>query len=209
MRIGIDLDGVVFDTESYFRAYADLFNYQKNLDFTPPDNFANKNFFGARDPQEARGQKRYSWSEDLIEEFLDTYLIHIQSIAPLLPLAKHVLDILHEQGHELIVITRRGYTRKQEIDVTYERCEKEGLHFDEIIFGKDDKIQTCHDLKLDVMLEDYYDNVVDLANHGIPCIYFRGSILKFCDNPNVIDVENWGQALLAIDILDKQKKKES
>ena len=199
MNIGIDIDGVIFDTERYYRAYSDFFNYTRN---------------GGRDivdTNEPRVQKRFAWSDELIEEFMSKYLLSIQEIAPILPMAREVLEILRTRGHRLIVISSRGIHYSKEIDILMRRLDEYGLKFDAIHLSLEDKLPTCREEKIDVILEDYYDNVCHLSENGVPCLYFRGDILKFCKNANVIEVDNWGQVLRALENFegvgfDKNKK---
>ena len=55
-KIGLDLDGVVFDSETTFRTYEELFDIEKNQ---------NK----LVDKSEPKYQKRYSWNEIEMKEF--------------------------------------------------------------------------------------------------------------------------------------------
>ena len=192
MNIGVDLDGVVFDTESHFRAYADHFNYLYN----------NYEFLDKLAP---RLQKRYNWNEDLKQKFFDEYLLRVHLESPLCPLAKEILATLRAQGHKLIAITNRGNVDPREVEITHQRCEKDGIKFDKLHFFQENKLPICQEEKIDIMLEDYYDNVKQLSENGIPCIYFRYFYEK-CDNPNVYEVQSWGQVLPTIDEIVAKKQ---
>ncbi len=194
MNIGIDLDGVVFDTENYYKAYADLYNYEHgNLPFL--------------DRYNPRVQNRYDWTEEMRTDFLNKYLLFAHETAPILPCAKIVIQQLRSQGHKLIVITRRGFIENQEIDITHKRCEKEDLHFDKLIFAKDDKLEACKEEQIDIMIEDYFVNVEHLSNNGIPCIYFQDSPKQLNQSDNVLIADNWGQIPALIHIFGKRKQK--
>ena len=52
MRIGIDLDGVIFDSEKLYRIYSELYDIQD----------LKKN--SLKNNKEIRFQDRYSWSDD-------------------------------------------------------------------------------------------------------------------------------------------------
>lgn len=192
MNIGIDLDGVVFDSEIYNRAYADYFDYTQN---------------GGKGNclrDEAHVQGRYSnWPKEMTDEFMRKFLLHSQEICPLVPLAKEIMTLLRKRGHRLVLISNRGKHFAEEIDIAKKRIKKEGLKFDACYYNSADKLPACRKEHIDVMLDDYYKNIASLSENGITCIYFRGAVLKFGDRPNVIEVDTWGQVPKVIDFLEK------
>lgn len=191
MNIGIDLDGVVFDSEIYNRAYADFFDYTHN------------GGAGKCVRDEAHVQGRYSdWGVDLMNQFLRENLLLSQEKAPLVPLAKEVMAFLRSRGHRLVMISNRGSNFDAEVDIAKRRLAQEGIEFDACHFYAEDKLPVCQAEKIDIMLDDHYKNVSRLSENGIFCLYFRDTILKFCDNPNVIEVDTWGQVPSAIDKIE-------
>ena len=62
MKIGIDLDGVVIDSETTFRTYEEIFD----IDFLKGNNLVNK--------EEPKFQARYNWTDKQEEEFIKKYL---------------------------------------------------------------------------------------------------------------------------------------
>lgn len=195
MNIGIDLDGVIFDSEIYNRAYADYFDYTHN---------------GGRGNcirSEAHVQGRYSdWSEELMNQFLREYLLVSQEQAPLLPLAKEMLAFLRSKGHCLVLVSNRGAIFDEEIEIAERRLKEEEIEFDAYQYYAKDKFSVCQEEKIDVMLDDHYKNVAQLSENGVACIYFRDRILKFCDNPNVIEVDTWGQVPAVLDYMAQHKE---
>ncbi len=190
MNIGIDLDGVVFDTESYYRAYSDYFDYEKNLNR------------GKFDRKEARVQRRFDWAPELLQQFFDEYMFSVQEEAPFLPLAREILAELKKRGHRLVLITSRGVHGVREIEIAKERLSRAGIQFDASHYSVDDKLSVCIQEKIDIMIDDYYDIVENLSKNGVACVFFRDNLLKFCERPNVIDVDNWGQVMDALDKLE-------
>ena len=104
MKIGIDLDGVVFNTETYFRTYGELFDIK----------IGGK---GMINPTELKVRKRYDWSKQERQQFLDEVVTEVEKTAPLMPYAKEVLATLKQAGHKLVVITSRGYLYDEEIEI--------------------------------------------------------------------------------------------
>ena len=66
MRLGIDLDGVIFDSEKEYRVYSELYDM---IDL-------NQN--SKRNNKELRFQDRFDWTDEQIEGFIKKY--HMQII---------------------------------------------------------------------------------------------------------------------------------
>ena len=90
MKIGIDLDGVVFNTEMLWSTYAELYDCIE----------LNRNSVITN--EEPRFQERYDWTEENKEAFLDKYADITEF--DMMPGAKQVISMLKEEGHELVVI---------------------------------------------------------------------------------------------------------
>ena len=65
MKIGIDLDGVVFDSETTFRTYEEIFD----VDVLKENNLV--------DREEPKFQARYNWAKEQEQEFINTYFMRI------------------------------------------------------------------------------------------------------------------------------------
>ena len=61
MKIGIDLDGVVFNSEKEFRVYSELYDMIDLKQNSKKDN------------RELKFQKRFNWTEEEIQGFLKKY----------------------------------------------------------------------------------------------------------------------------------------
>lgn len=98
MKIGIDLDGVVIDSETTFRTYEELYDLivlkQNNL----------------VDRQEPKFQARYNWTKEQQKDFTDRYFVQVSKESNLMSGFVGAYKYLKEQGHEFVVITARGLT---------------------------------------------------------------------------------------------------
>lgn len=65
MKIGIDLDGVVIDSETTFRTYEEIFD----LDVLKENNLINR--------EEPKFQARYNWNEEQQKEFIEKYFLKV------------------------------------------------------------------------------------------------------------------------------------
>lgn len=82
MRIGIDLDGVIFDTERAFRVASEIYETLTLKQNTIKDN------------KELTCQKRYDWSEEVVQDFLRLYHEKIVMETSYVVGAKEVLKLL-------------------------------------------------------------------------------------------------------------------
>mgnify|MGYP002563411075 CR=1 FL=1 len=128
MRIGIDLDGVIFDSEKLYRIYSELYDIQD----------LKKN--SLKNNKEIRFQDRYSWSDEETNGFVKKYHRKITEVSNFMPGAKDVISLLKEEGHTLIVITARGKLNKDLIPVTIQRLKDNNLDlFEKYYWGTDNK----------------------------------------------------------------------
>ena len=185
MNIGIDLDGVLFDTEAMYRAYSVIYNakncHKRELD-----------------QEEILAQQRYEWSNEEFVNFADSCLVYIQTNAPLMYYSKQILIELQKSGHKLYVITSRGSLSDKEITITKERFKQENLNFEKIIFNAKDKLEYCKELKIDLMIDDNFRHIKKLSENGIKCLYYRDLVVKPCKHENVVEVRNWGEIFLQL-----------
>lgn len=194
MNIGIDLDGVVYDTECDYRTRAKIYDIEHN------------NGLGEVNREEARVQQMFNWSKEMMNDFLFGCYEDIQTNAPLMHGAKYVISKLKEQGHKLYVITSRGSIDQKEIEITKKRFLQDGLEFDGYYFNCATKEKFCEDLKIDVMIDDYYKNIDDICKKKIRCLYFRDLVLRFYNgNRYVHEVRNWGDIYSEIINIDDWK----
>lgn len=182
MKIGIDLDGVVFDSEKNMRMYSELYDIQ----------VLKRN--STIDRQELLFQKRYSWSEEEEQDFLNRYHEKIIVESNFMPGAKEVLEILKQEGHELIVITARGGLNKKMIDITKKRLEESKMDiFDKYYFAAENKVEVCKNENIDVMIDDAYGNCKSISENKIKTIYLKDAPSYNLENEYVKVLYNWGE----------------
>ncbi|MBE7076507.1 MAG: hypothetical protein E7374_01280 [Clostridiales bacterium] len=181
MNIGIDFDGVLFDSESMYRAYSVIYNLKK---YNGKDEI---------DSEELKFQDRYSWTNEDCEYFLSKHTKDFEQKAPLMPIAKELINILSKK-HKIFAITARN--TKESIATTNKRLKKEKIKFDKVIYGASSKLNICKELKIDIMIDDYSNTVETLANEGIKCFYYKDLVEKDCKHKNIKEVKNWGEIAL-------------
>lgn len=184
MRIGIDLDGVIFDTERAFRVHAELYDL-----LTLKTN-------NMKDRKSLRLQNRYNWNSQELEEFLQIYHEKIVREANYMSGVKEVLKMLKEEGHTLIVITARGGWNKIMIDITKERMEEDGIidFIDKFYFITENKDEVCIKENIDLMIDDSVSKCKMVSENKIKTIYFQAEgLYEMEDNEYLTTLYNWGE----------------
>ena len=183
MKIGVDLDGVVFDTEKEFRVYSELYDMLELKRNSKIDNKA------------LRFQERFNWTEEETMEFLKKYHNQIVIEASYLPGAKRILKKLKEEGHELIIITARGGINKAMIPITDGRLKQEEMDiFDKYYWATENKEQICKKEKIDIMIDDFDKNCHKISQEKIKVIYLKDAPSnELKENAYLKICYNWGE----------------
>lgn len=181
MKIGIDLDGVVIDSEAAFRTYEEIFaiedlNHRKIIDYEEP-----------------KYQGRYSWSIEEQQKFNMKYLLKASYESNLMPGFLPVYKRLKEMKFELIVITARGVFIDEMKDDAIRLLNENNIVFDKYYWNINDKLEICQKENIDIMIDDDYNIIQQISNAKIKTLYFRDANLKKLNESNYIhEVNNWG-----------------
>ena len=186
MKIGIDLDGVVIDSETTFRTYEELYD----LSILKQNNLINR--------EEPKFQARYNWSKEQQKEFTDKFFLQVSKESNLMSGFIGAYNYLKNQGHEFIVITARGLkpdgTFMKEMEDDAKRVLTENnIVFDKYYWGQGDKLDVCQKEDIDIMIDDDWKIIKKLSDNNIKTLYFRDTNLKKLDeNQYIKEVNNWG-----------------
>lgn len=181
MKIGLDIDGVIIDSERGCRVSAEIFSFE---------NFGESRL---KNIDEAHVEERYDWPPEYVSKWHQECLLKVAESSNFMPGAIEIIEKLKEKGHELIIVTARGGILTRMKDVALEQFEKAGLVFDDYHFVVREKGKLCKELGIDVMIDDTYSNCIKTSDEGITTLYFRDIKMKKIDRENVIEVNNWGE----------------
>ena len=182
MKIGIDLDGVVIDSETTFRTYEEIFD----IDILKRNSLINE--------EEPKFQARYDWTDEEEKEFIKRYFLTVSKESNLMSGFIGVYNLLKKQGHEFIVITARGGFIEEMKDDAIRLLDENNIKFDKYYWKIDDKLELCKSEKVDIMIDDDWRIVEKLAENHIKTLYFRDTNLKRLEENNYIkEVNNWGE----------------
>lgn len=192
MKIGIDLDGVVFDSEKEFRVYSELYDC---LDLKQNSKVDNK---------ELKFQDRFRWKQEEISDFLNKYHKQIIVESNFMPGVKRVLQLLKQDGHSLILITARGGMNKNVIKITEERLKNTQMDiFDKYYWATENKDEVCVKENIDIMIDDFNEKCESIANKKIKTIYLKDApSYDLKENEYLKVLYNWGEIYRYIKELD-------
>ncbi len=178
MNIGIDIDGVIFDSENYLKTYAHVYAMEQG-NFTEFE----KDTFSI--------QERHGFGEDDFRSFMNAYGNECERIVPFMPFAKEAMNKLKEMGHRLIIISARGWLGDEEINCSLGRFEESQIPYDKIYFRQFDKVETCKAEKIDYMIDDNPNHIKALNEAGIKTLHFKDVYGEFVENELNTIVFNW------------------
>lgn len=192
MKIGIDLDGVVIDSETTFRTYEEIFD----IDILKGNNLINK--------KEPKFQARYNWTNEQEKEFIEKYFMTVSKESNLMSGFVGIYNLLKEQGHEFVVITARGGFIKEMKDDAIRLLDENNIKFDKYYWKIEDKLQVCQNENIDIMIDDDWRIIKKLSDNKIKTLYFRDTnLMKLKENNYIKEVNNWGEIYRHIKCMKK------
>ena len=182
MKIGIDLDGVVIDSETTFRTYEEIFD----MDVLKGNNLI--------DREEPKFQARYNWTDEQEKEFIEKYFLQVSKESNLMSGFIGVYNLLKKQDHEFIVITARGGFLSEMKDDAIRLLEENDIKFDKYYWRVKDKLEICQNEQVDIMIDDDWRIIKQLADNNVKTLYFRDTnLVKLKENEYIKEVNNWGE----------------
>lgn len=185
MRIGVDIDGVLNDIGQWHYSCGFKFCMDNNINrgFNPYEYFMEKQFF-------LTDKENYKfWRE---------YIFDLMVSIPTRPYAAKIINLLREKGHEIIILSARDnrYLTNQYANTMNFYIEqwliKNNIEYDEILTGPGNKKDKCLENKIDIMIEDKKENVLEISRH-IPVLCFDAPYNKDITNQNITRVFSWYQ----------------
>lgn len=193
MKIGIDLDGVVIDSETTFRTYEEIFD----IDILKGKHLINK--------KEPKFQTRYNWTKEQEKEFIEKYFLTVSKESNLMSGFRAVYNLLKKQGHEFIVITARGGFVKEMKDDAIRLLKENEIEFDKYYWKIENKLEICKKENVDIMIDDDWRIIQNLADNKIKTLYFRDTnLVELEENEYIKEVNNWGEIYRKIYNLEKR-----
>lgn len=176
MRIGIDIDDTITNTCEFMMKYvSDYFGLSEEY-------LVKNNIYYFNLPEELNNKKDFYLST------LEKNLLNI----PLKEKAREVLNKLHEEGNEIIFITRRNKDEYREpVLSTKKQLDFYGIKYNKLICTKDKK-KACLDEKIDIFIDDSMKNLNNVKD-VVKKIYLFTSPYNKNFDISFKRVDNWLQ----------------
>lgn len=191
MRIGIDIDGVLTDLESYIFDYGIKYCVENNLTYKIiPGYYEERKVLGI--------------SEENEEKFWNSYLKHYATEYKARDFASEIIKKLKEEGHEIYIVTARNewgltgedYGKMKEFVKKW--LEDNEIYYDRIIYTNDEmqrdtkssKVKYCVGNYIDVMIEDSPKNIKEISKK-IPVLCYHSSYNENVAGRNIKRVYSW------------------
>lgn len=183
MRIGIDVDGVLTDSERWQIEYASKYFYEKDKTvIVNPKGYDTDEIFNISKQEDKELWAKGVW--DYVKE-------------PPRKFANEVIAKLQEEGNEIYIITARdgtatyiGTKEKEMQDILIKWLEEYKIPYNKIIFSSEDKLDICLENNIDVMIEDKPKNVNHISTK-IPVICYHAAYNELCEGENIIRAYSW------------------
>lgn len=130
---------------------------------------------------------------------------NFDKIIPNVPLkenAKDIINKLHDDGHQIIIMTARNDKEySNPYMTTYLYLVKHDIMFDKIFVNMKDKGSLCKEQKIDIFIDDSVTNCKSAINNGINTYLFDSTFNK--ENNDIRRVYNWNDVYK---IINENKK---
>lgn len=187
MKIGLDIDNVILDTDK--KLLNEFLKEDKNK--------RNRGIINKDADYIMSGM--FDWSKEEIEDFLINNMEKIAKKAKPVKDSKKYMRKLLREGYELYLISNRSYPYyKSAAKTTKENLKKNNIEYTKLILtDTNDKSRECKKFDIDIMFDDRASNCFKLLDKKIKCCLFR-TIYEKRKFDNLDIVSNWEELYLKV-----------
>lgn len=155
MRIGIDIDGTLTNIVERVIAYGQEYELENNLEE------------GVANPKSDFVQTAFEWGTEIGNKFWNENFSKINQVEPR-PLTKKYLDKLHNEGHEIFIVTARSSRELYDPEkVSAKWLKKHKLSFDKIFVDASNKGLVCKENGIQIFIDDLPKNLDSTSEQGV------------------------------------------
>lgn len=186
MNYGIDIDDTISKTAEKLIEYGNIFN-EKVLKRDYKNEFTDI-------PNHYYLQTIFNWTDEEEKIFLEQYGYYKMMIESV-ELKEDVLETffkLKEKGNNIYLITARYETEKFSVkDETEKWLIKKKIPYNELIVNAIDKEKVCKEKKIDVFIDDSYENCKKISNLGIKTYLMTTKLNKNINSGDIQRISGW------------------
>lgn len=189
MNIGIDIDGVLADDDTYTLDNMTKYCYLNNLPrLEKPYGYENR---------------KADWSVEVKEDYRQKYFFEYIKNVDARRYASEITNKLHADGNHIVIITSR-YKTTEESDIgnqmrtdTKKWLDKNHIYYDDICFTKWPKTKGIIDNKIDLMIEDCAEILPEIVK-VTKALCFDNRYNRDLELDNMIRVFSWYDIYMVI-----------
>jgi len=169
MRIGIDIDNVITNTNEYIIKKAKKYNKDNNIEF--------------KEKEDAISVKdMFSWTDEIKKDFENQYLRQMNKEVTCKEEVNEILSKLKEENNEIILITRRGKEHYPDCrEITLKWLKENKIIYDKLISDIREKGKKCVEEKIDIFIDDEPLHCNQVKKEGIKVLMFASIFNKKCN----------------------------
>lgn len=193
MRIGIDIDDTIADSYEVVFAYAQKYTINELGRTGKIENCIAKHH--------SYVNAMHNWNTEEEMNFWHEYFGKIITQIKPFTFAVETIQKLKEEGHEIVLVTARWPEDNCNIEqITLDWLSKNHIEYNEIVLNARDKAKVAIDKKLDLFIDDSFQNCTEVANTGIQTYIMNTRTNQGLEAENIMRVYSWP------DIYNKIKK---
>ena len=184
MRIGIDIDDTISDTYEVVVAYAQKYTINElNKEEKLNDIIAQHHSYVA---------KMHNWNYDEEVNFWQKYYGEIIKNVKPFTFSVETINKLRDEGNKIVIVTARWPEPNWDVNELSRKWLKENnINYDDIVFNAQDKGKVAVEKKLDLLIDDSFQNCKSVADKGIKSFIIQTRINKGLEDKRITRVYSW------------------
>lgn len=169
MNIGIDIDDTISETFETLLPYAQKYTIEElgkeaNVDLNKP--FLNHFYI----------EKMFDWNTEEATVFWIKYYEEIIKNVNIKKFASEIIKELKEKGNNIYLITARWTARGSKVkEITLKWLKDNNVLYDELFFDAEDKAILIENNKIDIFIDDSYQNCKDVSEKTSAKVYMMNT----------------------------------
>ena len=178
MVIGIDMDDTICSTNELIIEVADAYD-KEVLGGT-----------GVKDESAYEFTEMMGWPEGMKGQFFADRLEYIMSMSPIKEDARDVINKLHDEGCEIVIISfRKDKYLADPYKLTEKWLKDNDVHYDKLFVNTGTKTDECIENNVKLFIDDKESHCEDVASAGIDVLLFTNAYNH--DESRFHRVNNW------------------